>query len=416
MLSVVLGAGIAGVTAAYELARRGHEVIVVDRQSAPALETSYANGGLIVPSQSDPWASPDAPMKLLKWLGREDAPLLLRLSAVPGMLRWGLAFLANCRHERWRENTAAVFRLAIYSRDAYDALARETGIEHGGGDRGTLRLYSDEAALKAGLAEFQPYRELGLAHEVLSRERCVALEPSLADVARKFIGGIHVSADRSGDCQAFATGLAERARKLGVEFRFGTTVEGIETEAGAATAVRTDRGRISGDRFLLALGPYSARMAKSLGWRLPVNPVKGYSETLDIEGWNNAPRVPLVITYRKMAITNLGKRLRLAGSAEFAGFDLTPNPRRGQMLLDALAEHFPAYPRTKPPEHWAGLRPVVPDGRPVLGATPVKNLFVDTGHGQLGWTLSCGSAKAIAALMDGKAPEIDLKDFAFDRF
>jgi len=416
MRSVVLGAGIAGVTAAYELARRGHEVTVIDRQAGPALETSFANGGLVVPSQSDPWASPDAPMKLLKWLGREDAPLLLRLSAVPGMMRWGLAFLANCRRDRWHRNTAAVFRLAIYSRDAYDALARETGIEHGRSDRGTLRLYSDEAALNGGLAEFEPYRELGLAYELLTREQCVALEPSLAGVAQKFIGGIRVAADRSGDCHGFAKGLAEHARKLGVEFRFDTTVQRIETNGGAAAAVLTDKGRIAADRFLLALGPHSAAMARLVGWRLPVNPVKGYSETIDIEGWNNPPRIPLVITYRKMAITNLGKRLRLAGTAEFAGFDLSLNARRGQMLLDALGEHYPDYPRTSPPQHWAGLRPVVPDGRPVIGPTPVRNLFVNTGHGQLGWTLSCGSARTIAAVMDGKPPEIDLGDFAFDRF
>jgi len=309
-----------------------------------------------------------------------------------------------------------VFRLAIYSRDAYDALAQETGIEHGRSDKGTLRLYSNEAALKAGLAEFGPYRELGLAYELLTREQAVALEPSLAPVADKFIGGIHVAADRSGDCHEFAKGLTEHARRLGVDFRFGTAIQGIETNAGAATAVLTDRGRIAGDRFLLALGPHSAGMVRSLGWRLPVNPVKGYSETIDITGWNNAPRIPLVITYRKMAITNLGSRLRLAGSAEFAGFDLSLNARRGQMLLDALDEHYPDYPRTSPPQHWAGLRPVVPDGRPVLGTTPVRNLFVDTGHGQLGWTLSFGSARAVAAAMDGKPPEIDLRDFAFDRF
>ncbi|MGH7125198.1 MAG: D-amino acid dehydrogenase [Stellaceae bacterium] len=416
MRSVVLGAGVAGVTAAYELAKRGHAVTVVDRQPGPALETSFANGGLVVPSQSDPWASPDAPMKLLKWLGREDAPLLLRLSALPGMTRWGLAFLANCRRDRWHRNTAAVFGLAIYSRDAYDALARETGIEHGRSDKGTLRLYSDEAALEAGLAEFERYRELGLAYDFLTREQCVALEPSLTAAARKFVGGIHVAADRSGDCHAFTTGLAGEARKLGVEFRFETKITGIETNAGAATAVLTDKGRIAADRFLLALGPYSAGMARSLGWRLPVNPVKGYSETIDIAGWNNAPRIPLVITYRKMAITNLGQHLRLAGSAEFAGFDLRLNVRRGQMLLDALDEHYPDYPRASPPRHWAGLRPVVPDGRPVLGATPIGNLFVDTGHGQLGWTLACGSAKAVAAVMDGKPPDIDLRDFAFDRF
>ena len=416
MRSIVLGAGIAGVTAAYELARRGHEVTVIDRQPGPALETSFANGGLVVPSQSDPWASPDAPMKLLKWLGREDAPLLLRLSAVPGMLRWGLAFLANCRRERWHRNTAAVFRLAIYSRDAYDALAAETGIEHGRCGKGTLRLYSDEAALSASLAEFEPYRELGLAYELLTREQCVALEPSLVGAANRFLGGLHVAADRSGDCHEFAKGLAEHARKLGVDFRFNTAIQGIETNSGAATAVLTDKGRILGDRFLLALGPHSGVMARSLGWRLPVNPVKGYSATIDIDGWNNPPRVPLVITYRKMAIANLGRHLRLAGSAEFAGFDLSLNARRGQMLLDALEEHYPDYPRTSPPQHWAGLRPVVPDGRPVLGATPVRNLFVDTGHGQLGWTLSFGSARAVAAVMDGKPPEIDLRDFAFDRF
>jgi D-amino-acid dehydrogenase len=416
MRSVVLGAGIAGVTAAYYLARQGHQVTVVDRQPGPALETSFANGGLVVPSQSDPWASPEAPLKLLKWLGREDAPLLLRLSAVPGMMRWGLAFLANCRHERWQRNTEAVFRLAIHSRDAYDSLSRETAISHGRNDRGTLRLYQDEAALRQGIADFEHYRELGLSHEVLTRQQCIALEPSLGGAVDRFLGAIHIAADRSGDCYEFAKGLAGHARNLGVDFRFGTIIQGIETDAGHARAVRTDKGRIEGDRFLLALGSHSAAMARSLGWRLPVNPVKGYSATIDVAGWNNAPSLPLVITYRKMAITSFGAHLRLAGTAEFAGYDLRLNERRGEMLLAALAEHYPDYPRGSPPLHWAGLRPVVPDGRPVLGATPVRNLFVDTGHGQLGWTLSFGSAKAVAAVMDDKMPEIDLSDFAFDRF
>ena len=416
MRSIVLGAGIAGVTAAYYLAKQGHEVTVVDRQPGPALETSFANGGLVVPSQSDPWASPDAPLKLLKWLGREDAPLLLRLSAVPGMLRWGLAFLANCRREHWRRNTEAVFRLAIASRDAYDELVRETGIEHGHNDLGTLRLFDNEQALARGIAELAHYRELGLTFDVLTRQQCLALDPSLAGAAERFCGGIHVTADRSGDCHDFAAKLTERARDIGVAFRFETTIAGIETVSGAATAVQTDKGRIVGDRFLLALGCYSTPLAQSLGWRLPVNPVKGYSATLDVAGWNDAPRLPLVITYRKMAITRLGDRLRLAGSAEFAGFDLSLNQRRGQMLLDALEEHYPNYPRQSPPNHWAGLRPMVPDGRPIIGKTPVRNLFVDTGHGQLGWTLSFGSARAVAAIMDDKTPEIPLSDFAFDRF
>jgi D-amino-acid dehydrogenase len=414
--TVVLGAGVIGVTTAYFLARGGEKVTVIDRQSAAGLETSFANGALVTPGMSDPWAAPGIPGLILKHLGREDAPFLLRLRALPGMLGWGLRFLRNCAPARWRENTEAVLRLAVHSRDALDDVTRETGIVYDRCERGNLRVHPDAASLaKAGeLATL--YRELGQPVNLLDAAACVALEPALAPIKHELAGGVHYAGDRSGDCLRFTQSLATEAARLGVAFSYGTTILGFETEAKGVTAVRTTKGRVQGRRFVLACGSYSPRLAHALGLRLPVRPVKGYSATLPVGGWNNAPTIPIVDYHRKIAVVRLGDRIRLAGTAEFGGYDTSPNPARAAMLLQAFGALFPEYPKFGTAEHWQGLRPMTPDGRPILGPTRYTNLYLNTGHGPLGWTLACGSARALVELMSGRRPEVDIAPFSLDRF
>lgn len=411
--TVVLGGGIIGTATAYYLARAGHRVSVIERRSGVGLETSFANGGLVTPSMADPWSAPGVPGKLVKWIGREDAPLLLRLRAVPGMALWGLRFLANCRSSRWRANAEAVYPLALFSRDALDELVAETGIAHDRSTVGTVRLYRDEAAL-AGTAQWSRlYRDLGLPFRVLDRAGCLALEPALKGAGAPIAGGIHVADDRSGDAYKFTEGLARLA--AGVDFRFGTTIRGFATEGDRIAAVETDRGRVEGDRFVLALGSYGPALMRALGLKIPICPVKGYSATLDVAGWNGGPRVPIIDDHRKTGIIPMGERLRLAGTVEFAGFDTEPNERRGGLLVEALKELFPDCPPAVP-QYWSGLRPMTPDGRPIIGPTRWRNLYLNTGHGSLGWTLACGSARLVAAMLDGRKPEVDPRPFALDRF
>ncbi|HXV22728.1 MAG TPA: D-amino acid dehydrogenase [Alphaproteobacteria bacterium] len=416
MTTVVLGAGIVGVTTAYYLARLGDEVIVVDRQPAVGLETSFANGALVTVSMSDPWAAPGIPALILKHLGREDAPFLLRPRALPAMVGWGPRFLRNCTPARWRENTETILHLAVYSRDALKEVTAETGIAYDHCDRGTLRVYPNAASLAKATKGAQIYRELGQPAELLDADGCIALEPALEPVKHKLAGGMHYTGDLSGDCLRFTQSLALEAEKRGVGFRFRTEVTGFETDGRTVTAVRTDQGLIGGARFVLACGSHSSILARLLNIRLPVLPVKGYSLTLPVGGWNNAPALPIIDDHRKIAVTPLGERIRLAGTAEFTGFDTTPNLRRADMLMGAFKALFPNYPKSGEVQHWQGLRPMTPDGRPILGRTRYSNFYLNTGHGPLGWTLACGSAKALADLMSDGRPQLDLSGFSADRF
>ncbi len=412
MRAVVLGGGIIGTTTAYYLSSLGHEVVVIERQAEVGLETSYANGALVTPSTSDSWAAPGTPYKLLKWIGHEDAPMLLRLSAIPGMIGWGLRFLANCRQAAWRANTEAVLALALYSRAELRALVDAQGLQYDRTAVGILKLFRDRLSMEGTRRSADLYRELGVQLTALEPAQCVALEPNLAPVAEQIHGGIHYPLDESGDAWTFTRELAARARGQGAEFRFGTTVEGFKTANDRIDAVVTNDGPVVGDCYVLALGCASRDVGRKLGLSLPIHPAKGYSATVNLAGWNRGPKIPIVDDGRKMAVTPLGDRLRLAGTVEFAGYDLSLNPRRGAMLLDGLRHVFPDYPRNAKVEHWAGLRPLTPSGRPILGPSPWRNLFLNIGHGPLGWTLACGSGKAVADLAVGRQPSIDLAPFA----
>jgi D-amino-acid dehydrogenase len=415
MRVIVLGAGLIGVLTAWYLAEDGHEVVVVDRQPEVGRETSFANGALITPSTSDSWAAPGTPQKILKWLGQEEAPLLLRQSAFPAITGWGLRFLANCRSARWRANTAAVLGLALYSlRELHGLLAKaEIGFDRN--KPGLLKLFRDPISMESARRAGALYQELGVDARLLTPAQCLEIEPALGPIVARISGGMFYPVDESGDSWKFTCGVAAICRSRGVDFRLSTRIDSFTPHMGRVGAVMTDRGAIRGDAYVLALGSYSPSLARGLGIALPIYPAKGYSITVEAAGWNAGPRIPIADDGRKMAVTPLGGRLRVAGTVEFTGHDLSLNAVRGRMLVEGLGGILPNYPRQAPITHWAGLRPMTPDGRPIIGRTAVPNLFVNSGHGPLGWTLACGSGRALADLMQGKTPGIDLAAFALNR-
>ncbi len=409
---LVLGGGVIGTTSAWYLARAGCRVTLVERRPGVGLETSFANGSLITPSMSDPWAAPGLPWQLLKWLGREDAPFLLRLRALPGLTSFGPAFLRNCTGARWRRNTEIILRLTRYSQVLLNELIAATGIAYDSTSLGILRLCRDPASLEH--AELVA-AAVGVAYRLLDAAGCARLEPAIAPAVDRIAGGIHFPDDQSGDAYKFTAALAGHCQEAGVDCRFGVAIQALDAAGERITGVITDQGRLAADRYLVALGCAGAGLLRPLGLELPVYPVKGYSVTLDLDGWNGAPRVPLVDSGRKLAIVRLGDRLRLAGTAELAGYDTTLNAARGANLLDSLRTLLPDAPNVGSARHWTGLRPMTPDGIPFLGATPYANLFLNLGHGHLGWTMACGSGKVLADLLTGHPPEIDLAGMTLAR-
>jgi D-amino-acid dehydrogenase len=398
MRVVVLGAGVVGTTTAYALAEDGHEVVVLDRQKGAGEETSFANGGLITPATSDSWAAPGTPTKILKWLGHDDAPMLLRLSAVPGMVRWGMAFLANCRAEPWRSNTEAVLRLALTSVAELQRITAAERLAYDQNPPGLLKLFRSPASMDAALKAAGLFRQIGLKAETLDPAEAVRREPALGPIADQLAGAVFYPDDQSGDAFLFTQALAGAAARRGVEFRFGRTVTRLVRDRDRIVRVETDAGAVTGDVYVLALGSFSAQAGRTAGLRLPVYPAKGYSITLDVGGWNGKPRIPVADDALKAAVTPLGDRLRVAGTVEFTGYDTSLNAERGAMLVSNLRAILPEHP-TGAVRHWAGLRPMTPSGRPLVGRTAIANLLVNTGHGPLGWTLAAGSARVIASVL-----------------
>ncbi|MGI9492307.1 MAG: D-amino acid dehydrogenase [Geminicoccaceae bacterium] len=412
---LVLGGGIIGVTTAYALAKRGFEVTVVERQDGVGLETSFANGSLITPSMADPWAAPGLPLKLLKWIGREESPFLIRLATLPGMMSWGLKFLANCNPRDWKRNTEVILRIAQFSQHRLAALTEETGIGYDQTSLGTLRLFRDEASMADAKRSAEMVGELGVPFRLLDAAECAALDPALSPSLKKIAGGIHFPGDQTGDAFKFTNALAELCREAGVAFRCGETVDEIDVDGDQIKGVTTSKGHLQADHYVIALGSFSAAPLRQIGIKIPVYPVKGYSLTIDIKGWNNAPTVPLLDDGKKIGIVRLGDRLRLAGTAEFIGFDASLNPARGANLVNGLRDLFPDCPNVDQGRHWAGLRPMTPDGIPILGRTPFGNLYLNVGHGHLGWTMAAGSGEVLAALVAGEPSAIDLEGMTLDR-
>lgn len=416
MKVAVLGAGVVGVTSAYYLAKAGHEVSVIDRQPGPALETSHANAGEISPGYASPWAAPGIPAKAVKWLLMDHPPLILRPKLDPAMIGWLLAMLRNCTPSRYALNKGRMVRLAEYSRDRLIDLRAETGIRYDERMRGTLQLFRTQHQLDGVAKDVEVLRAGGVPFEVLDRAGCIAAEPGLANARDTLVGGLRLPNDETGDCFMFTTALAKLAAELGVNFQYDTAVTGVRTDADRISAVATSRGEVTADAYLVCLGSYSPSLVKPLGLRLPVYPVKGYSITVPIADAERAPISTLLDESYKIAITRLGDRIRVGGMAEISGFTNDLRPERRRTLEHSLESLFPGAGRPSDATYWSGLRPMTPDGTPVIGATQIENLFLNTGHGTLGWTMACGSGQVIADLIGGVAPAIDTRDLSIARY
>ena len=416
MQILILGSGVIGVTSAWYLTRAGHEVTLVDRQPRAGMETSFANGGQISWGAGGPWAAPDMPRKALGWLFKRHSPLVLRPSLDPAMWTWLFQMLRNCTNARYLANKERQLRLSRYSHACLIALRNEIGLHYDQGTHGLLVVYRKTSDFDTARREAPLLDRLGIAYRFLDRAACVAHEPALKEAQDKLVGGMLFPGDESGDCQRFTEELAARVQLQGVKFLASTTVTRLVAEHGRIERVVTDRGDLTADAYVLASGSDSPLLLKPLGIRLPVYPVKGYSITVPIVNDAAAPQGTLADETYKVVITRLGNRLRAAGTAELAGYDLTLRPARLATLKHVVRDLFPHAGDMANAEAWAGLRPMTPDNPPVIGATPYNNLFLNTGHGTLGWTMACGSGRVLADILSGRKPEIDLDGLTLARF
>ena len=416
MKVVVLGSGVIGVASAWYLAEAGHEVIVVDRQPGPALETSFANAGEISPGYASPWAAPGIPQKAIGWLMMRHAPLILRPAVDREMLGWLFSMLRNCTSARYAINKARMVRLAEYSRDRLIALRADTGITYDERMQGTLQLFRTQKQLDGTAKDIAVLRAGGVPFELLDREGCIAAEPGLAPSREKIVGGLRLPGDETGDCFKFTGALAAMAAERGVQFHYGEAIRSLVIESGRVAGVETDHGRITADRYVLALGSHSAAMLRPLGLKLPVYPVKGYSITVPIVDAALSPESTLMDESYKIAITRLGHRIRVGGMAEISGYNNALPERRRATLVHSLTDLFPGAGDIDAASYWSGLRPMTPDGTPVIGKTPYDNLFLNTGHGTLGWTMACGSGRVIADLVSGRPTDIEAADLSIARY
>ena len=417
MRVIVLGAGVVGVTSAWYLAEDGYEVTVVDRQPAPAQETSFANGGQISVSHAEPWANPGAPLRALKWLGREDAPLLWRLRADPAQWVWGLRFLRQCTAARARTNIRAIVSLGLASRSELQALRRNLALDYDHLERGILHFYTDPREFEHALPQAALMREHGCERVPKTAAECLAIEPALADSRAPIVGGTYTAGDESGDARRFTEELARHAAERGVELRMGATVSSLVLDGQRVCGVRLASGEtLAADAVVVALGSFSPLLLQPLGLDLPVYPAKGYSATLLLPDDAVAPTVSLTDDGCKLVISRLGNRLRVAGTAEFDGYDTALNPVRCAALRRRIVEIFPSLAAVDGIDYWAGLRPSTPGNVPVidsLASHGFDGLWLNTGHGTLGWTLSCGSARLLADRIAGRDPGIDVRPYGF---
>jgi D-amino-acid dehydrogenase len=417
MKVLVLGGGVIGVASAYFLAKAGHEVEVVDRQSGPALETSFANAGEVSPGYSAPWAGPGVPIKAIKWMLMQHSPLVIWPMLDPAMWRWGAMMLANCTEKAYALNKSRMVPLAEYSRDVLKALRAETGITYDDRAQGTLQLFRTQKQLDGIGGDVAVLKQYGVPFEVLDREGFCQVEPALKLTQEKFVGALRLPGDETGDCFKFTNRLAELAAALGVQFRWNTRIEALQVGGGAITGVHTaEAGLLKADKVLLALGSHSPQLLEPVGIRIPVYPVKGYSITVPITEAQYAPESTIMDETHKVAVTRLGDRIRVGGTAELAGYSLNLREARRATLNHVVSDLFPRGGDVSQATFWCGLRPMTPDGTPIVGPTPIRNLLLATGHGTLGWTMACGTGRVIADLVSGRQPDIDAAPLAMARY
>ncbi len=416
MKVLVLGAGVVGVATAWFLRRRGAEVTVLDRQPGPGLETSYANAGQLSYGMSSPWAGPGVPLKAIKWLMMKRAPLRIRPMLDPDLVRWGAQLLANCTTEAYARNKGRMVRVSDYSREVLGDLMAEAPLAFDQREAGTLQVFRTDKQMKGSQADRDILAAFGYPFELLDRDGCIAAEPGLAHVRDKIVGGLRYMADRTGDCRMFTQALADRAAEAGVRFRWGETIIGLSVDGDLVTGVDTAEGREIADAYVVATGVATPRLLRPLGLRLPIYPVKGYSITLPVADPEAAPVSTVMDETHKVAITRLGDRIRVAGTAELAGHDDRLGARATEVVKWVVSDLFPKGGDVARAEGWTGLRPMTPDGTPIMGPTPYANLFLNTGHGTLGWTMAAGAGKAVADLVTRGNPQIDFDGLTLARY
>ncbi|HET7526530.1 MAG TPA: D-amino acid dehydrogenase, partial [Burkholderiaceae bacterium] len=404
------------VSCAYYLAEAGHEVELIERRAAAAMETSYANAGEVSPGYSAPWAGPGVPIKAIHWMLMQHSPLVIWPLLDPAMWRWGLMMLANCTARAYALNKSRMVPIAEYSRDCLRALRAATGIAYEERALGTLQLFRTQKQLDGTAKDIAVLQQYGVPFEVLDRAGFVRVEPGLAHTQHKFVGALRLPGDETGDCHLFTQRLAAMAASRGAKLRFDTALLGIERAGDRIAGVRTTAGQLSADMVVMALGSYTPLVLKTLKLRIPVYPVKGYSITVPIVDATRAPESTIMDETHKVAVTRLGSRIRVGGTAELAGYSLALREARRATLTHVVGDLFPGGGDLARAEFWCGLRPMTPDGTPIIGPTPLANLYLATGHGTLGWTMAAGTGRVIADLISGRRPEIDLDGLTMARY
>lgn len=417
MQVLVLGAGVVGVTSAWYLAKAGHDVTIIDRQVDVALETSYANAGQISPGYSAPWAGPGIPIKAMKWLMQDLAPFMISGKEMDTQtLAWMTKMLTNCTESAYHTNKARMVRLAEYSRDCFINLRNELNIDYDQRCKGTLQVFRTEKQVKDSQKDISVLKESGVDFQVLDVEGCIEHESALANVREKIVGGLRLPGDETGDCFKFTNALADECKKLGVKFIMKTDVLNINTQNNEITSISTSRGKMTADAYLVALGSYSTPVLSKIDLKVPVYPIKGYSLTLPIIDESKAPTSTVMDETYKVAVTRFDDRIRVGGTAEIASYNKELEEKRKANVEFVVNDLFPGGGDIEQAEFWTGLRPMTPDGTPILGETKYSNLFLNTGHGTLGWTMSLGSGKYVADIISQSQPDIDTEGLSVARY